>query len=368
MEALWFVIVAGMLAMYVVLDGFDFGVGFLHLMVARTEVERRTVLAAIGPVWDGNEVWLIAAGGALFMAFPAAYAAGFSGFYLPLMLLLWVFILRGLSIAFRGQVTDPLWAAFWDTTFFLGSTLIAVVLGVAVGNVFRGVPLDSTGTFHIPLFATFWPGTRSGVIDAYTALVGVFTLAALGGHGGLYLAMKTDGPVQERSTQAARILWLVAGVLFLLVTWSTVHVAPELTAIAGQRPLVWILAALVVASVAMLGIGLVREQAMLAFVGSAGTLFTLLGAGAAARWPVLLRSSLGPSLSLDAFNAATSPHGLRVATIWMLVGLPLACGYYLFITRLFRGTVRLETPPVAPSLPEPADDARALQSLPKLGQ
>ena len=206
MEALWFAIVAGMLAVYVVLDGFDFGAGFLHLIVARTDAERRTVLAAIGPVWDGNEVWLLAAGGALFMAFPAAYAAGFSGFYLPLMLLLWVFILRGLSIELRGHVLNPLWAAFWDATFFLGSTLIAIVLGAALGNVLRGVPLDGTGTFHMPLFDTFWPARQSGVLDAYTVLVGVFTLVALGGHGGLYLAMKTEGPVQERSTRAARLL------------------------------------------------------------------------------------------------------------------------------------------------------------------
>ena len=346
MEALWFAIVAGMLAVYVVLDGFDFGAGFLHLIVARTDAERRTVLAAIGPVWDGNEVWLLAAGGALFMAFPAAYAAGFSGFYLPLMLLLWVFILRGLSIELRGHVLNPLWAAFWDATFFLGSTLIAIVLGAALGNLFRGVPLDTTGTFHMPLFDTFWPARQSGVLDAYTVLVGVFTLVALGGHGGLYLAMKTEGPVQERSTRAARLLWLFAGVLFPLVTWWTVRVAPELPVVAGQRPLVWILAALVAISAAVLVIGLVREQAALAFAGSAGTLFTLLGTGAAASWPVLLRSSLGPSLSLDAFAAATSRHGLRVALTWTLVGLPLACGYFLLLARLFRGKVRLEPPPI----------------------
>ncbi|HEY1332911.1 MAG TPA: cytochrome d ubiquinol oxidase subunit II, partial [Myxococcaceae bacterium] len=170
MEALWFAIVAGMLAVYVVLDGFDFGAGFLHLHVARSDAERRSVLAAIGPVWDGNEVWLLAGGGALFMAFPTAYAVGFSGFYLPLMLLLWVIILRGLAIELRGHVTDPLWAAFWDATFALGSTLIAIVLGAALGNVVRGVPLDATGTFHIPLFDSFWPSARSGVLDAYTVL------------------------------------------------------------------------------------------------------------------------------------------------------------------------------------------------------
>jgi cytochrome d ubiquinol oxidase subunit II len=343
MEALWFTIVAGMLAVYVVLDGFDFGAGFLHLIVARTDAERRSVLAAIGPVWDGNEVWLLVGGGALFMAFPAAYAVGFSGFYLPLMLLLWVLILRGLSIELRGHVTNPLWAAFWDATFAVGSTAIAIVLGAALGNVLRGVPLDSTGTFHIPLFESFWPSTRSGVLDAYTVLVGVFTLLALGGHGGLYLAIKTEGPVHARSLRAARLLWLIDGLLFPLVTWSTLRVSPELAMIGGQRPLVWLLTALLVAAAIVLATGLLRGRPGLAFIGSAGTLFTLLGTAAAARWPVLLRSSLEPSLSLDAFAAATSHHGLRVALTWTLVGLPLACGYFIFLARLFRGKVRLDT-------------------------
>ncbi|HEY1904629.1 MAG TPA: cytochrome d ubiquinol oxidase subunit II [Myxococcaceae bacterium] len=343
MEALWFAIVAGMLAVYVVLDGFDFGAGFLHLIVARNDAERRTVFAAIGPVWDGNEVWLVAGGGALFMAFPAAYAVGFSGFYLPLMLLLWVLILRGLSIELRGHVSDPLWAAFWDATFAVGSTLIAIVLGAALGNVLRGVPLDATGTFHMPLFDTFWPSTHPGVLDAYTVLVGVFTLLALAGHGGLYLAMKSEGPLHDRSLRASRVAWIVAGVLFPLVTWATTRVSPELPGTAAQRPLVWILAALVAASAATLAVGLVRGRTELGFIGSSGTLFTLLGTAAAARWPVLLRSSLSPSLSLDAFQAATTQHGLRVALTWSLIGLPLACGYFVFLARLFRGKARLET-------------------------
>ena len=346
MEALWFTIVAGMLAVYVMLDGFDFGAGLLHLIVARNDAERRTILAAIGPVWNGNEVWLIAGGGALFMAFPAAYAVGFSGFYLPLMLLLWVFILRGLSIELRGHVTNPLWAAFWDATFAIGSALIALVLGAALGNVVRGVPLDGTGTFHIPLFDSFWPSTRSGVLDAYTVLVGVFTVLALGGHGGLYLAMKTEGPVHARSLRAARWLWTTSGLLFPLVTWATVQVAPDLFVAAGQRPLVWFLAVLLVGAATILAVGLVTGRSGLAFIGSAGTHFTLLGTAAAARWPVLLRSNLGPSLSLDAFAAATPHHGLRVALTWTLLGLPLACGYVVFLARIFRGKVRLDTPTV----------------------
>ncbi|HEY1335124.1 MAG TPA: cytochrome d ubiquinol oxidase subunit II, partial [Myxococcaceae bacterium] len=177
---------------------------------------------------------------------------------------------------------------------------------------------------------------------AYTVLVGVFTLLALGGHGGLYLAMKTEGPVYARSLRAARLLWLLAAALFPLVTWATMEVAPELPVTASHRPGVWLLAALLVGAATALAVGLLRGRPGLGFAGSAATLFTLLGTAAAARWPVLLRSNLGPALSLDAHAAATTHHGLRVALTWTLVGLPLACGYFVFLARLFRGKVRLE--------------------------
>src|SRR5579872_3119255 len=204
MEAAWFAIVAAMLAIYVVLDGFDFGAGILHRFVARTDAERRTVLAAIGPVYDANEVWLVAAGGVLFMAFPRTYAAAFSGFYLALMIVLWLLILRGIAVEARSHQENPLWREFWDSVFSLSSALLAIVLGTSLGNVVRGVPVDETGFFAIPLFTDLRPGVRPGVFDWYTLLVGVFTLCLLAGHGALYLAWKTSGPVQERSQSAAR--------------------------------------------------------------------------------------------------------------------------------------------------------------------
>src|SRR5260370_944031 len=146
METIWFILVASMLTVYVVLDGFDFGAGILHLLVAKTDAERRTVLGAIGPVWDGNEVWLVASGGVLFFAFPRAYAAGFSGFYLPLMIVLWLLILRGLSIEFRSREPNGLWRSFWDGTFALSSALMAIVLVAALANILRGWPLDPTAS------------------------------------------------------------------------------------------------------------------------------------------------------------------------------------------------------------------------------
>ena len=191
MESVWFAIVSAMLAVYAVLDGFDFGVGAIHRLVARTDEERRTVLAAIGPVWDGNEVWLIAAGGVLFMAFPKVYATAFSGFYLALMVVLWLLILRGVAIEFRSHQDNPLWREFWDTVFSLASMLLAVVFGTTLGNLIRGVPLGKEGLRGMPLFTNFLTGREPGILDWYTGLVGLFTLAALAVHGALYLAWRT---------------------------------------------------------------------------------------------------------------------------------------------------------------------------------
>src|SRR5713101_534770 len=197
METIWFILVALMLTVYVVLDGFDFGAGILHLLVAKSDDERRMVLGAIGPVWDGNEVWLIASGGVLFYAFPRAYSAGFSGFYLPLMMVLWLLIMRGLSIEFRSREPNVLWRSFWDGTFTLSSVLLAIVLGAALGNIVRGVPVGAGGFFVGPLFTDFRPGRHPGVLDWYTVLLGLFALSVLAGHGALYLVWKTAGAVRE---------------------------------------------------------------------------------------------------------------------------------------------------------------------------
>src|SRR5262245_25920576 len=195
METIWFSLVAIMIAAYVVLDGFDLGAGIVHLFVARTSDERRVVLASIGPVWDGNEVWLLAAGGTLYFAFPALYASGFSGFYLPLMIVLWLLMLRGISIEFRNHLDSPVWIPLWDTVFALSSALLAVFYGAALGNVIRGVPLDDKGYFFEPLWTDFRLGPASGILDWYTILVGVTAFFVLAQHGARWLAMKTEGAV-----------------------------------------------------------------------------------------------------------------------------------------------------------------------------
>src|SRR5689334_19929808 len=199
METLWFVIVASMLAAYVILDGFDLGAGVIYMFAARDGRERQLVLRAIGPVWDGNEVWLLAAGGALYFAFPLLYASSFSGFYLPLMMVLWLLMLRGIGVELGSHVEDPLaWSAF-DFVFSLASVLLAVFFGAAVGNVVRGVPLGPDGYFFEALWTDFRVGPHPGILDWYTVLTGVLALVTLGVHGANYLAVKTEGEIQARS-------------------------------------------------------------------------------------------------------------------------------------------------------------------------
>src|SRR5499426_1467624 len=204
MFELWYTIAALLFAMYVALDGFDLGAGIVSPFVARTDSERRQVLAAIGPYWDGNEVWLVAAGGALFLAFPRVLASGISGFYFAIFLFLWCLLGRGIAIEFRSHVTNPLWRAAWDFVFVAASTLLAVFLGAAFGNLMRGVPLDSDGWFSLPLFTDFRTRPPVGILDWYTVLTGVFALLALAEHGALFLAWKTDGAVHDRSRWLAR--------------------------------------------------------------------------------------------------------------------------------------------------------------------
>src|SRR6202790_5735057 len=211
METIWFCLIAIMIETYVLLDGFDLGAGAIHLLVAKTDEERRTVLASIGPVWDGNEVWLIAAAGTLYFAFPALYATSFSGFYLPLMIVLWLLILRGVSFEFRTHLMDATWVSFWDGVFFLASLLLAVFYGAALGNVVRGVPLDNQGRFFEALWTNFQPAGETGILDWYTILAGAAALVALTLHGALWVSLKTERELQARAQDlAARFWWAVA--------------------------------------------------------------------------------------------------------------------------------------------------------------
>ncbi|MGH7934149.1 MAG: cytochrome d ubiquinol oxidase subunit II, partial [Candidatus Binataceae bacterium] len=228
MEVFWFCAVAAMLAVYATLDGFDIGAGIIHLFVARTDAERRAVLRSVGPVWDGNEVWLIAAGGTLFMAFPTLYAVSFSGFYLPLMIVLWLLILRGISLEFRNHIDSAAWSPLWDVVFAGASAALAGVFGAAIGNIVRGVPLGNSGYFFLPLWTNFRVGKQAGILDWFTIVVGFATFLAMAEHGALWVAMKTEGDLEARCRRFARLGWWAVLLFTALVAIISPFVQPHL--------------------------------------------------------------------------------------------------------------------------------------------
>jgi cytochrome d ubiquinol oxidase subunit II len=332
----WFAIIATMLTLYVVLDGFDLGAGLLHLIVAKRDAERRQVLAAIGPYWDGNEVWLVASAGALLVAFPRVMAVGLSGFYFAIFLLLWSLVLRGISIEFRGHVGDPLWRRFWDAVWCLASALLALFFGVALGNLIRGLPLHEDGWFGLELFTDWSARSPVGILDWYTVLVGAFALATLALHGAHYLWWRTEGAVSERSRAAARRLAVVVLVAWPIVTVATVAVNPSWFAGFAHRPVAWLGFAAALAGTAAVALGLARRRALLAFAGSSGLIAGLLSATAACMFPVMLKAVPDDARSLTAYAASNDPAGLRAALGWWWIGFPVAIGYLIVLFRLHR--------------------------------
>jgi cytochrome d ubiquinol oxidase subunit II len=337
MFEVWYAIAALLFAIYVALDGFDFGAGILSPFVARTDSERRQVLAAIGPFWDGNEVWLLAAGGALFVAFPRVLASGISGFYFAIVLVLWCLIGRGIAIEFRSHVADPLWRTAWDFVFAAASTLLAVFFGAAFGNLLRGVPLDSEGWFTLALFTDFTTRDPVGILDWYTILVGVFALVALAAHGALFLAWKTDGAVHERSRRMARQLWIAVAGLWPLVTAASHVVNPALFPGMGRRGLAALAIVLAIGGIATVLVRLPRGGFLAAFLGSCAFLLGIIGASAASYFPVMLRATGGDALSITAYTGGGDEASLRTALRWFLVGSPLALLYLAIVLRLHRG-------------------------------
>ena len=339
MEVFWLVIVTGMLIGYVVLDGFDFGVGMLYLLVARSEDERRTALSSIGPIWSGNEVWLIASGGLLFFAFPRAYASGFSGFYLALIIVLWLFILRGLALELRSHMAHPIWTGFWDVGFAVASGLLAIVFGAALGNLIRGVPLDADGYFFTALWTDFTVGPEPGILDWYTVLVAMTTAALLALHGAYFLVMKTTGELASRSRRVATRCEWVAVPMFGITAGLTPWVQPVLSAGFAARPIGLVFP--VVAVLALAG-GLrahSRGREVAAFACSSGTLIATLVSAAWGLFPNLLLSSGDPAHSLTIYNAAASTHGLTIGLGWFAIGFSLVLAYSLYVHRLFWGKV-----------------------------
>lgn len=342
MPTLWFMIVALMVAMYVLLDGFDLGAGAVHLLIARTDTERRTILRAIGPVWDGNEVWLLAAGGALYCAFPLLYASSFSGFYLPLIMVLWLLMLRGIGIEFRNHIHDGMWSSAFDVIFSLASALLAIFLGAALGNVVRGVPLNADGYFFEPLWTDFTVGKINGVLDWYTVICGVVALVTLVVHGLLYIATKTEGNLNARARRLARSLWPVQVLVTGISLVATMYVRPSVIGNFLKWPIGYLVPLLVVASLLYLFLAERKGNDKGAFLASCGYIVGMLVGAAFALYPVVLPASTDPSYSLTIYNTATGEHGMRVAIVWWVIGMVLATTYFVFVYRMFRGKVRIE--------------------------
>jgi len=341
METLWFILVALMLVAYVVLDGFDLGVGIVAPLVARGHGERRLVLRSIGPVWDGNEVWLLAAGGALYFAFPLLYASSFSGFYLPLMMVLWLLMLRGIGLELRSHVDDPLaWSAF-DFVFSLASLLLAIFFGAAIGNVVRGVPLGADGYFFEALWTDFRVGPHPGILDWYTVLTGVLALVALAVHGANYLAVKTEGEIQARSRRVSAGGWIALVALTVLSLVATLSIRPRVLENFETYPWGWIIPLIVVGALAAMPLYRRQGKDRHAFLASTAYLVGMLGGAAFALYPTLLTASTDPSYSLTIHNAKTGAYSLRVGLIWWSLGMVLAIGYFTFLYRSFRGKVAL---------------------------
>jgi cytochrome d ubiquinol oxidase subunit II len=342
MIATWYGLVGFMLIVYVALDGRNFGAGMLHWFVARTPQERRQVIAAIGPLWSWHEVWLVGFGGTLLAVFPRLLASAFAGYYLALFLILWCLILRGISLEVGGHINDRMWQGFWDFVFVLASSLLAILFGAAAGNLARGVPLESDGTFTMAFFTDFTPWGHVGLLDWYTVSVAIFAAVVLPAHGATYLTLKTAGPVHDRSASYARVLWVAAAVLLLVISVESAVVRPDLPGHAIDNPFWWLGLLLACAAAIMLVSGLATRRELRAFIGSNLLLAGLLATGAAALFPVVLHSTLAPENSLSAYDVAAGPSSLAYAAIWWPISFALAASYFVFVSRRYAGKVSVK--------------------------
>ncbi|MDR3773783.1 MAG: cytochrome d ubiquinol oxidase subunit II [Terracidiphilus sp.] len=345
MGFIWFWLVAIMIVGYVVLDGFDLGVGVLHLFLPQTERERRATLASIGPVWDGNEVWLLAGGGTLYFAFPLLYASAFSGFYLPLMIVLWLLILRGVCLELRNHIDVGVWRGLLDGLFGLSSGLLTIFFGAALANVLRGVPLQADGYFFLPLWTNWQPGVHPGILDWYTVIGGLVALVALTLHGALWLALKTSGALGHRARSIAKPLLAALIALTLASLGATITVRPASLDNYFKYPSTFIIPAGVVASLACIWIfnrSPLRPQPLKAFLASCFYLFFMLAGACWGLYPTLLPATTGSERDITLLRAISGPHTLAVGLAWWAFGMALAVAYVVFVYSKFRGKVDLQ--------------------------
>ncbi|BCS97277.1 cytochrome c oxidase assembly protein [Desulfoluna limicola] len=332
LQSTWFFLWGLLWAIFFITDGFDFGVGTLYPFLGKNDTEKRTMIASIGPLWDGNEVWLLTAGGVTFAAFPKVYAVMFSSLYTPLMLILFALIIRGVSFEFRDQIVSPVWTRVWDAAIFIGSFVPALLFGVAFANIFMGIPFNGEGVYEGNLFTLLNPyGLAGGVL-----FVLLFTL-----HGALWLCIRTDGDLQQRTIRTARILWpvlLVAAVTFLGASWFATSLYDNYL----SQPALFVIIAVTVAALLAIRYFIAKEAWFKAWFASCTTIFGATFYGIAGLFPNLFPSSLDAAYSLSAFNASSSPLTLKIMLGVVLVFIPLVIAYQVWAYSVFSHKVTEE--------------------------
>ncbi len=328
----WFILVGVLLTGYAILDGFDLGVGALHLLTKKDE-DRRIVINSIGPVWDGNEVWLVTAGGALFAAFPEVYATVFSGFYIAFMLLLFVLIFRAVAIEFRSKHASPRWRAMWDVAFSVSSIIIALLMGVALGNIITGIPLGPDKEFT---------GSFLGLLKPYTVLIGITTVALFMMHGAIYLVMKTEGELQTKVKSWVNNTIIFFVICFVTATMATLIYYPGMVTHFKEQPVFFLVAILNMLAIANIPREIHHGREFRAFLSSSASIALLLVLFAIGIFPNIVLSNPFPENSLNIYNAASSQKTLSIMLIIAIIGMPFVIAYTTIIYKVYKGKVKLD--------------------------
>ncbi len=331
LQITWFVLWGVLWSVYFMLDGFVLGMGMLHNVLAKNNTERRVLINTVGPVWDGNEVWLLTAGGATFAAFPTTYALMFSYLYTALLLLLFALIIRGVSFEFRGKIDSDSWRKAWDIAIGVSSFLPALLFGVAFGNIFGGLPMDANG-YH---------GGLISLLNPYGLVTGVLFVMLFIVHGALYLATKTTGELSDRALAAANKAWpvlLVVAVVFLGLTKPASKLYDNYMA----TPLLLLVPVLAVGS--LLGIRILagKGNKLGAFAASCVTILAVVATGIVGLFPNLIPSNLDPNYSLTIFNSSSSPYTLKIMTVVAFIFVPIVIAYKIWVYRIFKAPVTAE--------------------------
>lgn len=331
LNEIWYCLIGVLLTGYAILDGFDLGVGILHPL-HKDDLSRRISLNSIGPVWDGNEVWLVTGGGALFAAFPEVYATVFSGFYLALILLLFALVFRAVAIEFRSKQPMHWWRSMWDWSFSIASMAAPLLFGVAMGNMVQGIPLNERHNFA---------GSFISLLNPYALLMGVTTVALFAMHGAIYLCMKTEGTVHANVRRWIRPAMLIFIICYVVLTLATVMYVPNISKAVSDQPMFIVIVVMSILTMANIPREIAKGRDVRAFISSSATIILMMTLFAASMFPTMVLSSPNEANSLTIYNAASSSKTLGIMLIICLIGMPMVLTYTLSIYWIFRGKVKI---------------------------